>query len=57
MLKTLQCDNFRFISEPDKFHLLAVDVDGDTGFLLEVDLNYSPELHTLHNDFLLHLNI
>ena len=27
------------------------DVDGDTGYILEVDFNYPTELHDLHNSY------
>jgi len=46
----LPCGNFRFIDEPDKFNFRAVDLDGNKGFLLEVDLSYPPELHDAHSD-------
>jgi len=34
------CGNFRFINEPDKFDFRSVDLDGEKGYLLEVDLSY-----------------
>jgi len=39
----LPCDNIWFIDEPDKFDFHTVDLDGEKGFLLEVDLSYPPE--------------
>jgi len=35
--------NFRFIDEPDKFYFQKVDLNGEKGYLLEVDLSYPPE--------------
>jgi len=46
----LPCDNFRFIDEPDKFDFQKVDLNGENGYLLEVDLNYPPELHDALSD-------
>jgi len=46
----LPCGNFRFIDEPDKFDFQTVDLDGEKGYLLEVDLLYPPELHDAHSD-------
>jgi len=46
----LQCGNFRFIDETDKFDFQKVDLNGEKGYLLEVDLNYPPELHDAHSD-------
>ncbi|GFW91110.1 uncharacterized protein TNCV_1759841 [Trichonephila clavipes] len=44
---------FRFLSEEeiDKFDLMSVNSDSNTGYTLEVDLFYSPELHSKHNSF------
>jgi len=46
----LPCGNFRFINEPDKFDFQTVDLDGEKGFLSEVDLSYPSELHDAHSD-------
>ena len=46
----LPCGNFRFIDEPDKFDFQKVDINGEKGYLLEVDLNYPTELHDVHSD-------
>jgi len=46
----LPCSNFQFIDEPDKFDFRSVDLDGEKGYLLEVDLSYPPELHEAHSD-------
>ena len=44
------CRNFRFIDEPDKFDFRTVNLDGEKGFLLVVDLSYPPQLHEAHSD-------
>ena len=50
-------NQFRFWSEDeindkyDVFRLSKIDKDSDTGYILEVDLEYPPELHDLHNDY------
>ena len=31
---------------------MSVPIDGNTGYFLEVDLEYSSHLHDLHNDYL-----
>lgn len=31
--------------------ILAIDVNGDYGYILEVDIDYPVELHDLHNDY------
>ena len=51
ILNKLPCSNFRFVEEPEQFDFQAVDVEGDTGYLLEVDLTYPCKLHNLHSDF------
>jgi len=45
--------NFRFLS-PDEnagFDLMSVPSHGDTGSIVECDLQYPPELHDLHSDY------
>ncbi|GFU51439.1 vesicular glutamate transporter 2 [Trichonephila clavipes] len=44
---------FRFLNEEeiDKFDLMSVTSDSNTGYILEVDLLYPPELHSKHNSF------
>jgi len=50
MLSKLPCGKFRFLDEPEKFDYRSVQVDGDTGYLLEVDFVYPTELHDVHSD-------
>ena len=35
----------------DKFDVMSIDKKSDTGYFLEVDLEYPDELHDLHNDY------
>jgi len=46
----LPCGNFRFIDEPDKSDFQTLDLNGEKGYLLEVDLSYPPELHDAHSN-------
>ena len=50
MLSKLPCANFRFLDNPENFHFQSVQHDSDTGYLLEVDLDYPDELHNSHSD-------
>ena len=50
MLSKLPCGNFRFLEDPESFDFRAIPYDGDTGYILEVDLRYPNELHDRHSD-------
>jgi len=50
MTYKLPCGNFQFIDEPDKFDFQTIDLNGEKGYFLEVDLSYPPELHDAHSD-------
>jgi len=53
MCQPLPVGNFRFLS-PDEiagFDLMSVPFHGDTGYIVECDLQYPPELHDLHSDY------
>ena len=50
MLFQLPCGNFRFLKDPENFDFQAVQYDGDTGYILEVDMQYPYELHDRHSD-------
>ena len=53
MCQPLPVGNFRFLS-PDEiagFDLMSVPSHGDTGYIVECDLQYPPELHDLHSDY------
>jgi hypothetical protein len=53
MTECLPTGNFRFLSEAevDNFDLDSVDDFSRKGCVLEVDLEYPPELHDKHNDY------
>ena len=52
MIKQLPVGDFRFLSEDEiaSFDIMKVDTNGSTGYLVQVDLLYPPELHDKHND-------
>ena len=53
MSQKLPYKNFRWVNE-NKFvglNPLHIDADDDTGYILQVDLEYPKELHELHNDY------
>jgi len=53
MSQPLPTGNFRFLSEHEieNLDLLNVADDNPTGYIVQVDLAYPPELHELHNDY------
>jgi hypothetical protein len=51
MTELLPTGGFRWIKEPQKFDVVKADAGGDTGFILEVDLDYPSHLHQAHNDY------
>ena len=53
MSERLPISNFRWLDrdEIDALNVVTVDPEGDTGYILEVDLTYPSELHDLHNNF------
>ena len=55
MSQKLPYKNFRWVNEKKLIDLspFQIDADGDTGYILQVDLEYPKELHNLHNDCLL----
>jgi len=50
MLSKLPCGNFRFLEDAGNFDFQAIPHDGDTGYILEVDLQYPYVLHDDHSD-------
>jgi len=47
----LPTGKFRFLENPETFDVDAVDCDGDTGYVLEVNIQYPTHLHDTHNDY------
>ena len=39
------------VKNVDKFDVNSINGKSDTGYFLEVDLEYPDELHELHNDY------
>jgi len=50
MLSKLPCGNFLFLEDPENFDFRSVLYDDDTGYILEVDLQYPVDLHDSHSD-------
>ena len=48
-------DQFKWLNqkEIDEFDLNSIEENSLNGYILEVDLKYSDELHELHHDYLL----
>ena len=51
MSQKLPSGNFRWITCPEYINLDSYDENSAKGLILEVDLEYPPELHHLHNDY------
>ena len=51
MSQKLPSGNLRWIPCPDYINLDSYDENSAKGLILEVDLEYTPELHQLHNDY------
>ncbi|XP_044573538.1 uncharacterized protein LOC123257706 [Drosophila ananassae] len=51
MSQKLPFSNFKFLSESEinMFDIINIDSSGDTGFILEVDLEYPDNIHDKHN--------
>ena len=52
MTQSLPVSDFTWVDEKDvkSFNVMTVKDDADTGYFLEVDLEYPKELHDLHSD-------
>ena len=42
---------FEWLKDIDGFHANSINEKSEIGYFLEVDLEYSDELHKLHNDY------
>ena len=53
MSEKLPTGNFKWLSKEavDDFDIHQTDADGDTCYILEVDLKYPKTIHDLHNDY------
>lgn len=51
MIKPLPYNQFHFLDNPEVFNFMAVDLRGEDGYILEVDLLYPDNLYDDHNDF------
>ncbi|XP_071578598.1 uncharacterized protein [Temnothorax nylanderi] len=50
MSESLPYANFQWLEDPENFDVTTVPTDSDVGYILEVDLEYPPELHDAHAD-------
>ena len=51
MSEYLPYGEFRWVKNVDGFDVMSINEKSDTGYLLEVNLDYSDELHELHNKY------
>ena len=51
MSKYLPYGEFEWLENIDEFDINSINEKSDTGYFLEVDLEYPDELHELHNDY------
>ena len=51
MSEYLPYGEFNWLKNVDKFDVNSINEKRDTGYFLEVDLEYPDELHELHNDY------
>ena len=51
MSQSLPHDGFAWVDEPDTIDYMNTKEDAETGYILEVDLEYPHELHDDHNDY------
>ena len=51
MSKYLPYGRFKWLKNADNFYANSISGKSPIGYILEVDLEYSDELHVLHNDY------
>ena len=51
MSEYLPYGEFRWVKNVDGFDVMSINEKSDTGYLLEVNLDYPDELHELHNKY------
>ena len=53
MSEYLPYEGFEWLKNVDKFDVMSISEKGPIGYFLEIDFEYSDELHKLHNDYTL----
>lgn len=48
MSEPLPCDGFQWVDHINSFNVFEIVDDANEGYILEVDLKYSTQLHDLH---------
>ena len=51
MVQSLPVSDFKWVEDLPSLNVMSVPDDAEIGFILEVDLEYPPELHDLHSDY------
>ena len=51
MSEYLPYEEFEWLKNVGELDAMSIDKKSDVGYILEVDLKYSNELHELHNDY------
>ena len=51
MTEYLPYERFKWLKNVDEFDVMSINEKNPIGYLLEVDLEYSDELHNLHSDY------
>ena len=51
MSEYLPYEGFEWLKNVDEFDVMSVSEKSSIGYFLEFDLEYSDELHGLHNDY------
>ena len=51
MSEYLPYEGFKWLKNDDEFDVMSINEKSLIGYFLEVDLEYSGELHELHNDY------
>ena len=57
MSQPLPVSDFQWMEKVDGFDVETIADDAEIGYILEVDLEYPPEIHEAHSDYLLALEI
>ena len=51
MSEYLSYGEFEWLENIDEFDINSINEKSDSGYILEVDIEYPDELHELHNDY------